>query len=160
MIEYSPLSLLKELRKFGWKEESWFLPLASAIEGVTAAEAAWRPDGHTNSIWQILNHLNYYNERVLEQLQGKEPAPQSITNTETFGPPGDPADRKGWEETLRRTRQIAQGIEEALEKFYGKDLEKEGFLEKLAAWIMHDTYHTGQIVLLRKMRGTWPAQRE
>jgi uncharacterized damage-inducible protein DinB len=32
--------------------------------------------------------------------------------------------------------------------------------EALTNWMMHEAHHTGQIVLIRKMQGSWPAQRE
>jgi len=30
--------------------------------------------------------------------------------------------------------------------------------ESLAAWTLHDAYHAGQIILIRKMQGSWPAK--
>ncbi|WP_077615738.1 DinB family protein [Caenibacillus caldisaponilyticus] len=92
----SRLSVFQSLRDYSWDAESWFLPMASAIEGVTSEEASWRPPGGGNTIWQTLNPLNYYNACILERLKGRSPDPSFITNTATFGAPGDPDDREGW----------------------------------------------------------------
>jgi uncharacterized damage-inducible protein DinB len=159
-MEASRLTVLQLLREYSWDKESWFLPLASAIEGITSEEASWRPPGGGNTIWQTLNHLNFYNARILERLKGRAPAPLSVTNTETFGEPGDPNDAAGWQETVRRARQIAEDIREALNGITEAELDNDGLGEALTAWVMHDAYHTGQIVLLRKMQGAWLAERE
>lgn len=63
--------------------------LSKAIENLTAAQAAWQPPGGGNTIWQNLNHLNYFNERSLEKVKGDVPGKALDTNEETFGAPGN-----------------------------------------------------------------------
>ncbi|MGE7057310.1 DinB family protein, partial [Paenibacillus glucanolyticus] len=31
--------------------------------------------------------------------------------------------------------------------------------QRIASLITHDAYHTGQIIFLRKLQGSWPAKR-
>jgi hypothetical protein len=38
-------------------------------------------------------------------------------------------------------------------------LEQNGFEEKLIDIMLHDACHTGQIIQLRKMQGSWLSQR-
>lgn len=152
------IDLLLTEHDYGWNKESWFSPLADALENVTAAEAAWKPPHAGNTIWQTVNHLNYYNERLLSQLTGAPGNPGVSTNEETFGEPGDPEDHTGWRETAERTHRIEENLREAIAKLNESDLE-DSFIESLAAQIMHDVHHTGQIILIRKMQGSWPAER-
>lgn len=152
------------LREYSWDREGWFAPLAAALEGLGPAEAAWRPPGGGNTIWQTVNHVNYYNERLLCRLTGRTFAGPALSNNDaTFGDPGDPGDASGWQATLERTRRIAEGLRQALAERTDADLDKPlssaSLGEELTAWIMHDAYHTGQIVLIRKQQGSWPAQR-
>lgn len=160
------IGLLLQQKDHTWDKEDWFVPLAAALDGVGAAEAAWRPPGGGNTIWQTVNHVNYYNERVLSRLTGSPSGPSAENNDTTFGDPGDPRDTAGWQAALERTRHVAEGLRQALSERTDADLDQPRAAsnstplgELLAAWVMHDAYHTGQIVLIRKQQGSWPARR-
>ena len=48
-------------------KESWYAPFKHAIEGLTAEQAMWKPAGETtNTIWENVNHLTYYKERLAQ----------------------------------------------------------------------------------------------
>ena len=48
-------------------KESWYAPFKHAIEGLTAEQAMWKPSGGaTNTIWENVNHLIYYKERLAQ----------------------------------------------------------------------------------------------
>lgn len=157
------VGLFAALRETGWDKEGWFLPLAPAIDGISAAVATWQPPGGGNSIWQTVNHVNYYNERYLARVTGAPLGPALPDNDATFADPGNPEDEAGWQATVAKAREIADGWRKVLAELTDADLARK-FLDStlgdtLQAWIMHDTYHTGQIVLLRKMQGAFPAKR-
>lgn len=158
------LDLLQAQLQFTWEKEGWFLPLAAALEGIGAPEAAWQPPGGGNSIWQTLNHLNYYNERYLQRLTGAPLGPALPDNDATFMNPGDPGDAEGWRAEVARAGVIAEGLRKALAEMTDADLAKPltdstvgGILPLL---ITHTAYHTGQIALIRKMQHSWPARRD
>lgn len=51
-----------ELLLHGWdscyEKEDWYPPLTDALNGLTAEQANWRPEGeHVNTIAENLNHL-------------------------------------------------------------------------------------------------------
>lgn len=146
-----------------WEKESWIPPLLTALEGIGPAEAAWQPPGGGNTIWQTLNHMNYYNERILNSILGKPIEPQ-MPNGETFGKPGDPEDTEGWNAAVEQARQVIAEIMKSLKEMRDAELDRElastmSLAEVLSLWMMHDAYHTGQIVLIRKQQGSWPASR-
>ncbi|HLN65524.1 MAG TPA: DinB family protein [Symbiobacteriaceae bacterium] len=143
-----------------WAQEGWFVPLADALEGVGAAEAAWQPPGAGNTIWQTVNHCNYYNERLLCKLTGR-PYNRVANNIATFGEPGNPGDAEAWAATLAHTRRINEELRTVLAELTDADLDREPLNEQdVPAWVMHDAYHAGQIVLIRKMQGSYPAARD
>lgn len=152
------IDLLLKLRDYSWDQVGWFLPLAQAIEGLTAAEAAWQPPGGGNTIWQTVNHINFYNERLLARLT-KTPFEGVNNNDETFQGPGNPEDTAGWQATLERTNRIAIELRQVLAELTDADLEQKvgngahTVGDGLTSWVMHDAHHTGQIVLIRKMQG-------
>lgn len=149
------------MRDLVWDREGWYIPLEAALQGLTAGEAAWQPPGGGNTIWQTLNHLNYWNAFMLARLTGR-PGDTLIENDETFGAAGDPDDEEGWQVAVGRARQLAQELRAAVASLSEADLDRPlkdmgTVASSLAAWTLHDAYHTGQIVLIRRMQGSWPA---
>lgn len=144
---------------YSWDMETWFLPLALALQGLNSKEASWQPPGGGNTIWQTVNHLNYYNDLLVKQINGTSPEQRTLNNTATFGEPGEPEDFNKWEATVSETHQIGESLRRALAQVDDSHLEKE-HVGGLARQIMHNVYHTGQIVLIRKQQGSWPKERE
>ncbi|MGG4489730.1 DinB family protein [Metabacillus idriensis] len=75
--------------------------------------------------------------------------------------PGDPEDENGWAKTLQRLDEvmsqfktvIAELDDEKLKAPYAANRPSiEGLISSI---IMHDSYHIGQIVLLRKLQSSW-----
>lgn len=162
--------MLARLHKLSWGSDHWFAGLTIALDGVDARQAAWQPPGGGNTIWQTLNHLNFYDGGILERLQGRPGTHGS--NDDTFGEPGDPADDAGWARAVAEAHRIGAELQDALAALDEGDLDKpfrpawpfqaeaqESTLEALSAWVLHDGYPTGQILLIRKQLGAWPAQR-
>lgn len=151
------IELIRTLRAHSWNKVGWFVPLAEALEGLTAKEAAWAPPGGGNTIWQTVKHINFYNEQLICRMTGTPFEANIETNDDTFGPSGDPEDQAGWQETVARTHFLAERLGQLFAEANEADLDvpagNSTRIDGLAAWIMHDTYHTGQIVLLRKMQG-------
>jgi hypothetical protein len=164
---------------FCWDTETWFLPLESALEGLNSTDASWQPPGGGNTIWQTVNHLNYYNAVLVRQINdatpGKkasdkkaaygdigEPADpkwKAILAVNTFGDAGDPADSKKWKAVLAETHLICGDLRKSLAQINDSQLDEE-LVGGLARQIMHNVYHIGQIVFIRKQQGSWPAERE
>ncbi|WP_123041750.1 DinB family protein [Cohnella candidum] len=148
---------------FSYGEEDWYPPLKHALNGLTAAQADWRPEGfQVNSIWQNVNHLIFYKERLLKRWTGEETEyPSGVTNDDTFAVPS--TEESDWQETVARLERVQQGIRGKLAALSETELETAIPSRKLEDWahslIRHDAYHTGEIIQLRKMQGSWPARR-
>nr|WP_154893097.1 DinB family protein [Paenibacillus xylanexedens] len=145
-----------------WDQCNWIVPLSKAIEGLTAEQAAWIPPSGGLSIWQLVNHMYYYNERILERLQDRAPStPAAESNEATFGKPGDPLDQVGWSQLVERTTKLAKQLHNNLVTLQDSRLEEayldseQNWAQTLARWVLHDAYHSGQIVLLRRQQGSW-----
>ena len=48
-----------------YDENGWFVALKNAVKNLTAEQANWKTENLDNSIWQIVHHLNFYNEAYL-----------------------------------------------------------------------------------------------
>lgn len=153
--------LLLLQRDHAWSQEEWIVPLAVALDGVTAETAAWEPKGGGNSIWQTMMHINYYNDRLLRRLAREPFGTSGPSNDATFEGAGSAADEEGWRKTVSQTHATSARIREVIAGYSDEDLDKPygpwTVGEQLAAWMLHDAYHSGQIVLIRKQLGKWRA---
>lgn len=145
-----------------WDQCNWIVPLSKALAGLTAEQAAWTPPSGGLTIWQLVNHMYYYNQRILARLQGNASSiPAADSNEATFGPPGDSLNSVGWNTLMKHTTQLAEQLRDYLSTLQETKLEEaymdsdQNWAKTLAQWILHDAYHAGQIVLLRRQQGSW-----
>ncbi|MFC5472278.1 DinB family protein [Cohnella suwonensis] len=151
----------------GWDtaydKEEWYPPLADALRDVTAKQASWRPDGnHVNTIWETLHHLVFYKERLLKRLTGEEKEyPEGVTNDDTFAVAS--ATEKDWQLALSQLSEVHLGLREKLAGMTEDELVTKIPHREVGVWlqqlIVHDAYHAGQIIFLRKLQGIWPERR-
>ncbi|WP_379135811.1 DinB family protein [Paenibacillus sp. sgz500958] len=142
--------------------EDWSPPLRDALDGVDHVQASWKPQGEEgNSIWETINHLTYYKERLLRKLKGLEQLPDLENNTATFTVTESGED--AWQNAVAKLKKVHADLREIIEALeegaydWGGSGHAPG--EEVMSLILHDAYHTGQIVLLRKLQGSWPSQR-
>ncbi|WP_409177420.1 DinB family protein [Brevibacillus fortis] len=158
----------KDLLLHGWEctydKEDWYPPLKEALSGVSAAEASWRPVGEAaNTIWENVSHLLYYKERLLHRLLGTEFPGSAETNDDTFIPSGGPDDEDAWQATIMQMESVHRNIREKLSLLTDEELNQTAtytpIYQTVMSLVLHDAFHTGQIVQIRKLHGSWPARR-
>ena len=158
------VDLLQEMmavREMDPEDGRWFSPISQALAGLTAAQAAWVAGDGMNTIWQLVNHLTFWTQFVTGRLAGGHPWGERIDNNATFGDPGDASDEDGWARAVQGLRDAYSELAAALSKQTDLDMERPLNSQRTPAAtmvsgsVMHDAYHIGQIVLLRRMQGSW-----
>ena len=140
--------LLEQLRTTH-NEEDWFVPANIAVANLTADQAKWTPAKDVHSVGQLANHLLFWNTRELADLKGEKPQPFSGNNDETF----NDFNAAQWAETVKKFDAVLTEIEKAVE---AEDDQKLAANASLIAHIgAHNAYHIGQIILVRKLQGSW-----
>jgi uncharacterized damage-inducible protein DinB len=118
--------------------------------------AGARPEGVPHSLFQLLNHMSYWQHWVVKWLDGEEPPVPKHASGSWPGSPG-PASAKEWQRAVRSFR---SGLQKLDRRSRDADLlaarGKHSRLGMLQAIASHNSYHVGQAVLLRQMLGTWP----
>ena len=139
-------------------KESWYAPFKHAIEGLTAEQAMWKPSGEeTNTIWENVNHLIYYKERLAANLEGREWI-HNLDGNDTFYLTKQSNDDMEWKKVVERSEDAQHNLRQVLSAI--SERERAKFTRgKLLDIMLHDAYHTGQIIQLRKMQGAWPSKR-
>jgi uncharacterized damage-inducible protein DinB len=132
----------------------------ACFDGIDAAVAGRRLAGAQHTIWQLLFHLNYWMDYELRSIAGPElPYPQ---HAEVSWPASDgPPDATAWDgERHRLAEQLRQleasGRDAAIQGRVVHPARGETVADVLWQIVAHNSYHVGQVALLRRAFGAWP----
>lgn len=133
------------------------MPLNAAVAGLTAEQARWVPANATgetdadanHSVGMLAYHVLFWNKNALTKLRGEKPGAIPKDNEETF----NKFDAASWNSTVQDLDKVMLGIEETLEHADDATLARNAHMyANIAA---HNAYHTGQILYVRKLEGSW-----
>ena len=142
-------------------ENGWFVATKNAIAGVTAEQSEWKPEGADNSIREIINHLNFYNYAYLQRFKGIDFEYSTDDNDETF----DHGEAPTWEAEAARfdaiMTELRGEIGKADESKFNElapPRNELSWAELIGSINTHNAHHGGQIVLMRKLQGSWDSK--
>lgn len=125
------------------------------FDGIDWKLAGTRPKGAPHSLFQLLNHVVYWQNWVVMWLGGKTPP---IPKHASGSWPGkvSPATKREWQGAVKAFRTglkaLGRGTRaDLLAKHGGKN-----GLEMLLAIASHNSYHLGEATLLRQLLEAWP----
>jgi uncharacterized damage-inducible protein DinB len=139
-------------------------PMA-CVEDISAEVAARQVAGFPHSIGQLVFHMNYWMEHELRRIRGQRPKyPEH--NSESF--PAAALGAAEWDQLRTRMAELLGELAELaksspgelqreIESVYAGDKNVAGTLEAvLWQMVAHNSYHMGQIAMMRRMLGVWP----
>jgi uncharacterized damage-inducible protein DinB len=145
-----------------FEKEAWQPSLALAVEGLTAAQAAWKPAPPRHSIWQIVRHVLHWKRGVLASWDG---APVDYEDLERTDWPEAAGDESAWQADLRELHAQYQEFHRRLRAvddaalaqpvipYRGRPEWAQPPAVRLVRVCTHDVYHAGQIRYLRALQG-------
>lgn len=143
-----------------YDKNTWFVALKNTLAGVTAADAAWKPGGVDNSIWEIVSHLNYYNFAYVERFKGIDYQYPADDNDATFV--AGEATEEAWKKEVAKLDAVMTEFRDLIINADDSKFDEPVSATNPASWATlisninaHNAHHGGQIVLLRKMQGSW-----
>jgi uncharacterized damage-inducible protein DinB len=144
-------------------------PLA-CVEDVSAELAARQVAGFPHSIGQLVFHINYWMSYELRRVRGERPEyPEH--SAESFPSANTPRDAQEWDRLKREFARSLVGfaklvespreeLDRQIESVYEGDNNVAGTLDAvLWQMVAHNSYHVGQIALIRRALGIWPPKR-
>lgn len=148
--------LLSQLRSTHNKAE-WFVPVNTAVAGLTADQAKWVPrnaagklDPDANhSVGMLTYHLLFWDRNALARLKGVKAPPVPSNNDETF----NDFNPTTWSQTVRDLDSTLTNLEDLVAHADEKTLVK--IAPTISRISTHNAYHTGQIIYVRKLQGSW-----
>ncbi len=130
-----------------------------ALDGLNAKLANHKLSEGIPSCWEILYHMKYWQELILAAIRGENVKwPEHATEGwSTMVNNGDDSD---WNQLVEH---FSNGLKEAEKLSQKSELTRslQGWrnisaAEALQILAIHNSYHLGQLVLLRKQQGSWP----
>lgn len=140
-----------------YNDKSWFIPLQEILVDLTVIQVAWENESR-QSIWKIVNHLIFWNQKWLERFINEEFEIISFfDNDDTSYIDSKSMNEVGWKETLYRLDLVFVSWRKALE-----ECEETKLITLIPSYFnapwwgvvsnlcIHNAYHIGQIMLLKK----------
>jgi uncharacterized damage-inducible protein DinB len=144
----------------GWEHASF----ESLVGSLTGAQASWRRGPGRRSIWDYVRHMLHWRRCVLARLRG-EPMPDVNDNWPAAPEPDDAAElERAWRAEVDDYRRVTEGLIAAVRDLDADEPHPHPALAHLPHWMgvvgmqVHDSYHLGQIALLRAMQGLEPVE--
>jgi uncharacterized damage-inducible protein DinB len=150
--------ITNEILKKGLRGHNSHVSPLKAITGLDAEIARKRPSKKAHSIWDILHHIVLWQDKTLEAIRGGD-----VDWTEAHAmewPSGESLVKDSEWEILRERFDKGLTIAELLDT---TDLSvilpawsDENAAKAFMVLVQHNSYHIGQIVVLREILGVWP----
>ena len=137
----------------------WFVPVSVAVEGLTPDQARWVPkntegkiDPNANhSVGMLTYHLWFWDARALAKFKNESLPQAPGNNDETF----NDFTAETWAQTVLNLDRVMKKIEDLVVHASGAELA--AWAPTLRDLAEHNAYHTGQILYVRKLQGSWNA---
>jgi len=141
-------------------------PMA-CVEDISAELAARAVAGFPHSVGQLVFHINYWMEYEVRRIRGERPAyPEH--SSESFPAAPSLADAREWDRLRTRLADLLgefavlaksspQELQREIESVQAGDKNVAGTLEAvIMQMVAHNSYHVGQIAMMRRALGAWP----
>ena len=128
----------------------------AALRGVGAEVASWRPFPDRHTIWELALHVAYWDYAVTRRLQG---GPRGSFGRSPSDWPGrhPRGDDEGWKADRKLIRDTRKSLVAAVSEMSPTRLDdpapdgRSTFADLITGILLHDTYHAGQIQLMKRL---------
>ncbi len=152
------IPILLHLLDEAYGKASWHGPnLKTALRGVNARQAAWRPAPGRHNVREVTMHAAYWKWVVRRRLTGEKGGRFPIKGHNWLPLPASSeevwrAEREILEKAHRRLREAVARFSAARLTTALAGTRRRTALREIAGIALHDVYHTGQIQLLKALR--------
>jgi uncharacterized damage-inducible protein DinB len=139
----------------------------ACVEDISAELAARRVEGFPHSVAALVFHMNYWMDYELRRIRGGRAAyPEH--NSESFPTEWSLANGQDWEQLRKQFASLLadfaalansspEEMQRRIASAHAGDTRLAGTLEAvLWQMVAHNSYHVGQIAMIRRMLNAWP----
>ena len=113
----------------------------------------WKDGSGNHSVGQLAYHLLFWNQRELSKFKGEKEAAFSGNNEETF----NTFDKNSWNHTVTQLDQVLTELEKIVQE--ADEAKLKSWAPEIANISTHNAYHTGQMIFVRKLQGSWDPEK-
>ncbi|QHT71750.1 hypothetical protein GXP67_36355 [Rhodocytophaga rosea] len=126
-----------------------------AFDNLTVANSGAFQDQFPTSVWQILNHLIAWQAYQIGCLQGAIPE-KHLSEVDTWVSEIVPPSEAILQEGVEKFKKQLQDIERVVDLLSASDEDVTDKLKIIQELAMHLSFHLGEVVLMRRMQGSYP----
>lgn len=152
---------LRELLLQYFEGQHAHIPFKQAVKNVPFDKTGIRPEGLPHSIWELSAHIQLAQRDIIEFCQNPNYEPPKWPNDYWPKQP-EPENEEAWTNTIEAVQQGRETMTGLINDSKtdllapiphgdGQTLFRETILI-----VDHNSYHTGQIVQVRRLLGIWP----
>jgi len=116
-------------------------------------------EGHSKTIWEILNHLIIWREFQIQKLTNKN-AKIDFNESESWIADSKPNNQNEWEIKINEFKSQAEQIENLIENLDSSDSKIEEKLKLTQDSSTHLSFHLGEIILIARQKNKYPKPNE
>jgi hypothetical protein len=142
--------------EYTFEKEAWQPSLAMAVDGLRAAQAAWKSAPPRHSVWQIVRHVIRWKQATFDDWHGRKPNYEEVERGDWQEVSGTD---EAWQADVQGLHAISREFMEWVQSLSEEDLARPVAGDDMALGIRlirmatHDTYHAGQIRYVRALQG-------
>jgi uncharacterized damage-inducible protein DinB len=139
------------------------------VQGIPTQLAARKVEGSPHSISQVVGHMNFWMEYELRRIRQEDP-PYPAHAADSWPSDSSSANDTEWKQVVARFAALIEELSALAQsdpEFLNHEVkpthaihqqQSSSVLAVLWQIAVHNGYHIGQIVLLRRLLHDWPAQ--
>jgi uncharacterized damage-inducible protein DinB len=139
----------------------------ACVEDLPLEFAGRRADNFPHSIWQLVNHMSFWMAYELKRIGNEKPVYPAHAS-ESWLTNAAPSSEEEWQEAIvlfrdliAKLARLADSPPDSLAREVGAkhpDHTKRSSSLLAVLWqtLVHNSYHIGQVVMLRRTFGAWP----
>jgi uncharacterized damage-inducible protein DinB len=135
----------------------------ACVSGLRPELAGRRITGIEHTIWQLLVHMNYWMDYELRSIAGPEvtyPEHAAESWPDSDGPPSATAltdEVRRFADQVKQLSDLAGRLnDDRLRSRVVHPTKQESVEDVLWQMVAHNSYHIGQVAMLRRALGVWP----
>ena len=137
--------------------------LDAAVKGFPAELRGVTPEGLPYSGWQIVEHLRIAQRDILDFSDNGDGSYKPMKWPDDYWPKeAAPPDEKAWEDSLAQTRADREAFDKLLHAADDAELvqafpwgDGQNLLHEALLIADHNAYHTGELIVVRRLLGAW-----
>ena len=151
-------SYIRDLDSFFYGNNGWQAGFYQLVKDLDYKQASWKPSGERNSVWKIVKHVIFWKYSIQCNKNNKPLTSEEKQAGDWRDIPENP-DENLWQKEILLLKQTHEDFKTLIintgEELFDINNNDSNYIREV---INHDSYHAGQIGLLRVLQGLKPIE--